>query len=87
MKALRAIKKLWKSSPKIRFAARTLMVGIAGAVWQSWRQGTITDWATLKAAVTTAAITAVVGFITPLEPFVGVNKTTVEVPSPPAEKE
>lgn len=81
---MNALKQLWKRSPKLRFAARTVVVGIAGAVWQSWRQGTITDWATLKAAVTTAAITAITGLITPLEPFVGVNKAKVDVPSPPA---
>jgi hypothetical protein len=28
--------------------------------------------------------TALIGFFTPVEPFVGVNKTKVEVPMPPA---
>jgi hypothetical protein len=82
--ALRSLKKLWKSSPKLRFAARTVAVAVAGYVVQTVRSGQPLHWQTFAAGIGTAAITALVGLFTPLEPFVGVNKTKVDVPAPPA---
>jgi hypothetical protein len=77
------LKQLWKTSPKLRFAARTVGVAAAGYIVQSYRGG-FTDWKSFASGLATAAITALLGLITPLEPFVGVNKAKIEVPSPPA---
>lgn len=78
------LKRWWRESPKVRFAARTVGVAVGGYVVQTIRSGNPWTLSGLIAGAGTAAFTAVLGFFTPLEPFVGVNKAKVEVPTPPA---
>lgn len=70
---MKALKQLWKRSPKIRFAARTVAVAVAGYVVQTVRSGQPLDWKSFISGLGTAAITAVLGLFTPLEPHVGVK--------------
>lgn len=78
--AARSLKKLWRASPKLRFAARTVAVAVAGYVVQTVRSGQPLDWKSFASGAATAAITALVGLFTPLEPYVGVNKAAVTAP-------
>lgn len=74
----------WKTSPALRFFVRTVVVAVAGYAVTAFQQG-ITDWRSFLGGLAAAGITAVVGLVTPVEPFVGVNKTDgVQVPTPPA---
>lgn len=81
---MRRLRQAWKRSPRIRFYVRTAVVAIAGYVVQTIRSGAPFTWGALVIGGGTAAVTAIVGLTTPVEPFVGVGKTDVEVPSPPA---
>lgn len=83
---LKSFKKLWKTSPKARFYTRTAAVAFAGYAVQTIRSGTVFTVSGLIAGGGTAAVTALIGLTTPIEPFVGINKAPVEVPSPPAVK-
>lgn len=82
---MKRLRKLWKESPKARFYARTIVVAVAGYAVQTIRSGEPFTWAALATGGFTAAVTAIVGLTTPVEPFVGINKAKVDVPSPPAE--
>lgn len=81
------IKSTWKKNPRVRFWARTAVAAIGGALVASYLNGEIVDLHTLWGAFIAAGFKFLIGFFTPEEPFVGVNKAIVEVPSPPAVKE
>lgn len=70
---------LWKSSPKVRFIARTAAVAAAGYVVSAVKSGEVFTFSSLVYGAATAAITATVGYLG-LEPFVGVKTTGVKVP-------
>lgn len=76
----------WKKNPTVRLAARNLAVAAAAYVAGGLLSG-FTEWKAFAASAITSGITTILGLTTPLEPFVGVNKVKVEVPSPPAVKE
>jgi len=67
---------LWKTSPVLRFVVRTVVVAVAGYIVASLKEG-ITDWRSFVGGALTAAITALVGLVTPVEPKVGPVKTEV----------
>lgn len=72
-------------TPNARFAARTIVVAVIGYLASALAQGGtdgITDWGALGWGAASAAAYAVIGLLTPTEPFVGVtSKTPVEVPA------
>jgi hypothetical protein len=77
----------WRSSPHLRFIVRTVVVAAATYVIGAFQQGQALDLSALGVAVCTAGLTALVGLLTPVEPFVGpsfAKPENVEVPSPPA---
>lgn len=81
---MKRVKQLWRKSPKARFYGRTAAVAFAGYVVQTVRAGEVFTWSGLVTGGGTAVITAILGLTTPIEPFVGFNKTRVDVPVPPA---
>jgi hypothetical protein len=83
---MKKFKRWWKREPRVRMAVRNLVVAGASYVAGGLLIG-FDDWRSFVASAITTSITTVLGLATPLEPFVGVNKTTVSVPSPPAVKE
>lgn len=82
---MKKIRQWWHDSPKVRFIARTIAVAVGGYVVQTIRSGNPWTWSALITGAGTAAFTAVAGFFSPLEPFVGVNKAKIAVPTPPAD--
>lgn len=89
MKALRGLADLWRRSPAVRAIARAAASGAAGYVADSFRTGHVFSLTALGVAAGTAAGYAVLGILTPLEPYVGpaAAKARVEVPVPPADPE
>jgi len=79
------LKNFWKNNPRVRFWARTAVAAIGGAIVAAYLNGEIVDLHTLAGAAIAGGFKFLVGFFTPEEPFVGVNKAQVKVPSPPAE--
>lgn len=79
------LKKYWKENPRVRFWVRTFVAAVGGAVVAAYLNGEIIDLHTLWGAVIAGTFKFLIGFFTPEEPFVGVNKAKVDVPSPPAE--
>lgn len=74
----------FKHNPAVRFWTRTILVAVVSYAVSAWHDG-IGDWAAFAKGAAGAAIYALVGLLTPVEPFVGVNKpSNIEVPSPPA---
>lgn len=70
--------------PSVRFAGRTFAIAVATYAYKAQSDGSFS----LDALLDTAKIAgsyALLGLLTPLEPFVGVGKPdVVAVPSPPA---
>lgn len=87
LKFLRDLKQFWKESPRARFWTRTATAAVGGGIVGAYLEGSVNDWDTLKGAVIASAIKFAVGFFTPEEPFVGVNKTAVTTPAPPPRSE
>lgn len=80
-----ALRDLFRSSPQFRFALRTIVVAIIAYFVAVLAQGgAITDWQSFAWGAAGATANALVGLLTPVEPFVGVKAKAVEVPSPPA---
>ncbi len=77
-------KAFWKNNPRVRFWTRTFVAAVGGAIVAAYLNGEIVDLHTLWGAAIAAAFKFLIGFFTPEEPFVGVNKTEVVTPSPPA---
>lgn len=75
----------WRTSPAVRFVVRNVVVAAAVYVLDSIRLDEVITFAALWHAAVVAGCTSLVGLLTPIEPFVGVGKVPVEVPSPPAE--
>ena len=72
-------------NPRYRMATRTLVIGIIAYAMQDLSDGDIDSWDALYDAAKISLAYTVLGLLTPLEPFVGVNKPDrVEVPKPPA---
>ena len=82
---MKSIKNAWgQLPPSARMAARTFAIAVATFLWKSQSDGSFTMDALLD-TVKVAGTYAVLGLLTPLEPFVGVGKPDqVAVPSPPA---
>ena len=77
----------WRGSPALRFFVRTIVVAAATYVVTALQQGEAIDLTALGVAAATAGLTALVGLLTPVEPFVGpsfAKPEKVEVPVPPA---
>lgn len=82
-----SIAKLWRESPHIRFIVRSVVVAAASYLIAALNSGEALDLGALGLAAATAGLTALVGFLTPVEPFVGpdfAKADRVEVPKPPA---
>lgn len=78
----------WLKSPAFRFVVRSAVVAAATYVVTAFQQGQAVDLTALGVAACTAGLTALVGLLTPVEPFVGpsfAKPDNVEVPAPPAE--
>lgn len=84
---LTKFKEWWRNDPKARFYVRTAVVAAAGYLVQAFRSGQILTWHALSAGAATAAITAIIGILTPAEPFIGKKAKLALVPSPPAAPE
>lgn len=89
---LKGLKKLinWYGllSPRYRLAIKTVVIAIITYVAKDLSDGDIDDWESIYIAAKVSIGYAVIGLLTPIEPFVGVNKPdVVKVPSPPAEPE
>ena len=78
--------KWFKQSPAFRYGARVVVVAIVSYAVSAWHDG-VTDWRSFAKGAVSAAIYAAIGLLTPVEPFVGVQPTNVEVPVPPAVRE
>lgn len=76
----------FKNSPAFRYGARVVAVAVVTYAVSAYHDG-ITDWTAFAKGVAGAAIYALVGLLTPLEPFVGVKPSDVNVPVPPASRE
>lgn len=77
----------WLKSPAFRFVVRTVVVAAATYLIAAFQQGEAVDLTALGVAAATAGLTALVGLLTPVEPFVGpsfAKPDNVEVPKPPA---
>lgn len=75
-------------SPRLRMTIRTLVIGGVVYFAQDLSDGDLDDWEGLWLSLKVSASYAILGLLTPLEPFVGVGKPDrVEVPAPPAVKE
>lgn len=85
MNALHWLADLYRSSPAARMVLRAAASGAAAYVVASIHAGVAISLVALAAAAGTAAGYAIIGLLTPTEPFVGVGKPSkVEVPVPPA---
>ena len=82
---MKAIAEAWKKSPVLRMVSRSIAVAVVSYVMGAFQAGEALTLTGLYLAAGTSGGTAILGVLTPLEPFVGVNKATVEVPSPPAQ--
>lgn len=69
----------FRKNPAVRFWARTLAVAVLAAVAQGIIDGVA--WDVLLRGAEVGAAYAVLGLLTPLEPFVGPAKVAVEVPA------
>lgn len=79
----------WLKSPAFRFLVRTVVVATATYIMTAFQQGEAIDLTALGVAAATAGLTALVGLLTPVEPFVGpsfAKPERVEVPPPPETK-
>ncbi len=74
----------WQEQPAVRFVVRNVVVAIAVYVLDAIRLDSGISVTALWHAAVVAGCTSLVGLLTPVEPFVGVGKVPVEVPSPPA---
>lgn len=84
---MKSLAQSWQKYPQIRFLARTVVVAGATYLIAAFGQGNALDWNALGYACATAGLTALVGLLTPVEPFVGpdfAKANKVEVPKPPA---
>lgn len=78
----------WLKSPAFRMIVRTVVVAAATYLVTALQQGEAIDLTALGVAACTAGLTALVGLLTPVEPFVGpgfAKPDNVEVPKPPAD--
>lgn len=76
----------FKESPAFRYWTRVVVVAVVAYAVSAYHDG-ITDWSAFAKGVVGAAVYAVVGLVTPVEPFVGVKPNDVKVPVPPATRE
>lgn len=82
--------KAFKESPAVRFWTRTIVVAVIGYAATFFATVAVDEFDAAKflwglgGAVFSGLAYALIGSGTPVEPFVGVNKVEVEVPSPPA---
>ena len=77
----------WLKSPAFRMLVRTVVVAASTYVVTALQQGSAIDLTALAVAACTAGLTATIGLLTPVEPFVGpsfAKPDNVEVPAPPA---
>ena len=87
MKALAA---QWRSSPMVRALARAVVFAAATYVYTALKAGEAIDLASLGTAAAVGATGFLVGFLSPVEPFIGPKYSKpdgIEVPSPPADPE
>lgn len=75
---------IFRTSPAFRFGVRTVVVAIITYCASAIATG-FTDWKAFALGAAGAAANALIGLLTPVEPFVGVKPAGVQVPSPPAE--
>lgn len=76
----------FKNSPAFRYWTRVVVVAVVSYGVSAYHDG-ITDWTSFAKGAVAAAAYAVVGLLTPVEPFVGVQPSDVKVPVPPASSE
>lgn len=76
--------KLYRSSAAARFWLRQIAFAIVSFFVSATAQGSVSDWHNFLWGLAGAVATALLGLLTPLEPFVGVKAKRVEVPQPPA---
>jgi hypothetical protein len=76
----------YHTSPAFRFGLRTVVVAIISYIATGIAAG-FEDWKPFALGVAGAGMNAIVGLLTPVEPFVGVKASGVQVPVPPAEPE
>ncbi len=76
---MNALIELWKTNPAVRALARVAVVAVAGYATAAIKEG-VTDWKSFAGGAVTAAIYAVVGAVTPVEPKVGVKTAVVDKP-------
>jgi hypothetical protein len=79
----------FRTSPKVRFAVRSIVVAGLGYLTTVLATGFADGFAWSKLLVgllgaLAGAAYAAIGAATPVEPFVGVKPSAVEVPQPPA---
>lgn len=80
-----ALARAFRKSPEFRFALRTIVVAVISYFVAVLAQGgAVTDWTSFAWGIGGAIANALVGLLTPVEPFVGVKPKAVEVPRPPA---
>lgn len=86
---MKTIASAWRSSPHVRAFARSVVVAASTYLLGAIQQGDAVSLSALGFAVASAALTWIVGFLTPVEPFIGPDfaKPKVQVPSPPADQE
>lgn len=75
---------IFHTSPAFRFGLRQVVVAIASYISAGLATG-FNDWKSFALGALGAGITATIGLLTPVEPFVGVKPDNVKVPTPPAE--
>ena len=75
----------FKTSPALRAGVRAIVVAVITYFVSALTQGggKIDDWHSFAWGVAGGVAYAILGLLTPVEPFVGV-KAKVEVPTPPA---
>lgn len=79
------IKNAWGMlNPRWRMTIRTLVIGLLVYLFSDLSDGDIDDWEKLGQSALISVSYAVLGLLTPLEPFVGIGKpAVVDVPPPP----
>lgn len=77
---MKKIATAWRTSPTLRMVARAGATAFGAYVADSIQKGTAFSLTAAGLAAGAAAIYAVVGVLTPVEPHVGIAKARVEVP-------
>lgn len=69
---------LWRRSPAVRMTVRAMAVAVLTFFATSFAAGDVVDWKGLLYGAAAAAIYALLGILTPMEPKVGIKTQVLD---------